>query len=80
MVPAGACASVNGLLTGDYGWSQSSLQSFLGWVSSRGISKLAIWRADIAALLYKQEHYCGIESWMLAQFASFLSNNTAGTQ
>lgn len=76
MAPAGTCSAVSGLLTGNYGWTQSSLKNFLGWISSHGIVKLAIWRADIAALLYKQPHYCGVEPWMLAQFASFLSNST----
>lgn len=76
VAPQGACSAAPGLMTGQYGWTQTSLEAFLAWVSSQGISKLGIWRADIAALLYKQPHYCGVEPWMLAQFQSFLSNTT----
>ena len=59
MSVAGACASAKGLLTSDYGWTQQSLTEYLDFLSTEGITKLGIWRADIAALLYKQDHYCG---------------------
>lgn len=62
MVPAGPCAATSGLLTGDYKWTQASLASFLDWVGAQGITKLGVWPADIAALLYKQPHYCGVDT------------------
>ena len=61
MVPPGPCAAVSGLLTGDYKWTQASLTAFLDWVAAQGITKLGVWPADIAALLYKQPHYCGVD-------------------
>jgi hypothetical protein len=45
-----ACACVygnSGNCTGDYGWTEDSLTGFLGWVASKGVSSIAIWRADI---------------------------------
>jgi hypothetical protein len=76
MVPGGKCSTTPGLMTGEYGWTQNSLKVFLDWVGSKGITKLGIWRADIAALLYKQPHYCGVEPWMLAEFQAWASNKT----
>ena len=61
MVPAGPCAATSGLLTGDYKWTEATLSPFLEWVGAQGIDKLGVWPADIAALLYKQPHYCGVE-------------------
>ncbi len=61
MVPSGQCAAVSGLLTGDYKWTQASLTAFLDWVGGQGIKKVGVWPADIAALLYKQPHYCGVD-------------------
>lgn len=60
-MPPGPCAAVSGLLTGDYKWTQASLKPFLDWVGAQGITKLGVWPADIAALLYSQPHYCGVD-------------------
>jgi hypothetical protein len=76
MVPAGKCSATPGLMTGQYGWTQSNLKAFLDWVGSKGITKLGVWRADIAALLSKQPHYCGVEPWMLTELESWASNKT----
>ena len=67
-----ACAAVQGLLTGDYKWTEPTLTAFLGWVEAQGITTLGVWRADIASLLYKQPHYCGVDEWMYGVFAKFL--------
>ena len=76
MAPAGACAAVKGLLTGDYGWTQATLTAFLEWVRAQGITQVGVWPADIAALLYKQPHYCGVEPWMYEVFTSWQRNAT----
>ena len=79
MVPTGPCAAVSGLLTGDYKWTQASLDSFLQWVGVQGITKLGIWPADIAALLYKQPHYCGVDPVCTVQFSFILGSVLAAT-
>jgi hypothetical protein len=51
------------------------LCSFTTWCAAQGISKLAVWRADIAALLYKLPHYCGIVGWTYPLLEAFMDYN-----
>jgi len=34
---------------------------------------VAVWRADIASLLYNEPHYCGIDQWMFPLLAGWRS-------
>ena len=36
-----------GNCTGDYAWTQQTLTSFLNWIASKGVTQVAVWRADI---------------------------------
>ena len=45
-------------------WNAQSFDGFLTWLEREGVAALAIWPADIAALLYKNEHYCGAPPWL----------------
>ena len=59
----------SGNCTGDYAWTQQSLTSFLDWVESKGVTQLAVWRADI------YPRYCqpsGVQSFMFDVFHDFL--------
>jgi hypothetical protein len=78
VVPA-ACHCVfgnTGNCTGDYGWTEATLAQFVQWLESKGVVRLAIWRADIYPA------YCvplGVESWMFTIIKQFLTNSTAAT-
>ena len=58
-----------GNCTGNYGWTEATLTSFVQWVSGKGIGRLAIWRADIYPM------YCspaGVAEWFYPILTAFL--------
>ena len=62
-----------GHLTGDYKWDATKLRAFLGFLAKQGVASVAVWRADIASLLYNEPHYCGVEPWMFPVLAGWRS-------
>ena len=57
--------------TDDYKWTEKSFDGFLTWLEREGVTTLAIWPADIAALLYKNAHYCGAPPWLYSRLKAF---------
>lgn len=68
MVPSTTCSGV----TDDYKWTSDAMNKFVSTLIGHNITKISIWRADIAALLYKQPHYCGVEPWTFPILEQFI--------
>lgn len=66
-------------LTDDYGWDESSLAAFVDWLQQRGVEAIAVWRADIASLLYHETSYCGVQPWMYPILDLFRNASVNGT-
>ena len=64
-------------LTDDYGWDASSLSDFVGWLAQRGVQSIAVWRADIASLLYHETKYCGVQPWTYPILDAFRNGTAA---
>jgi hypothetical protein len=49
----------------DYKWTQSALDTFLGWVGGQGVGRVDFWRADI-------DHYQQTADWVVEAAAAYL--------
>ena len=77
VVPDRTFSRNTGNCTGDYGWDPATLGSFVDFVRAQGVTRLAVWRADI------YPSYCtpeGVAPWMFPIFASFLANDTSAAR
>ena len=48
-----------------------------GWLAQRGVMSIAVWRADIASLLYNEKGYCGVQRGRILILDSFRNGTAA---
>lgn len=60
-----------GNCTEDYGWNNHTLGEFVSWAVGKGVSRLAIWRADIYPA-YCTRDGDGVDPWTYPILEEFL--------